>query len=130
MEEKIYNEIKEKNFKTTSQYLKALGIIDENDNVKGGTPKKNIDLGIILSQFGLIELNEETSEIIDEYHDYVFKLGIELGVNSGKKMIIEAIKNDDSVFDELMKIDPNEYTNYSVEPSFIDGVREAILNEK
>ena len=130
MEEKIYTEIKEKHFNTTSQYLKALGIIDETDKVKGGTPKKNIDLGIILSQLELIELNEETSEIIDEYHDYVFKLGIELGVSSGKKMTIEAIKHDNSVFDELMKIDPDEFTNYSIEPSFIDGIREAILNEK
>ena len=50
MKDKIYEEIKEKNRKTTEHYMRALGIIDSSDKVKSSIPKKNIDLGIILSK--------------------------------------------------------------------------------
>ena len=125
MKDKIYEEIKEKNLKTTEQYMRVLGIIDDDDEIKCGTPKKNIDLGIILSKLELIELNEETSNTIDEFHDYIFKLGIDIGVGSGKKLMIEAIQNDDSIFEKLMEIDPQEYVNYPIEPAFINQIREA-----
>lgn len=130
MKDKIYEEIKEKNRKTTEHYMRALGIIDSSDKVKSSIPKKNIDLGIILSKLNLIELNEETSNTIDEFHDYVFKLGIDIGVGSGKKLMIEAIQQDKSLFEDLMEIDPQEYVNYPIEPAFIEGIREVILDEK
>ena len=44
MEDKIYEIIKEKNAKSACRYMKYLGIIDDEDSVKSGIPKKNIDL--------------------------------------------------------------------------------------
>ena len=57
-------------------------------------------------------------------------MGIDLGVSSGKKLIIESIQKDDSLFEKLMEIDPQDYVNYPIEPAFINDVREAIINEK
>ena len=130
MEEKIYEKVKEKHCRITTQYMRTLGIIGENDEIKTGPPKKNIDLWTILSKLGLIEITDETCEIIDNFHDDLFKLGIHFGVNYGKRMIIEAIQEDPAGFDAIMGIDPEEYVSYNVEPPFIDGLREAIMDEK
>lgn len=125
MKDKIYEEIKEKNRENTEHYLKVLGIINDDEKIKFGTAKKNIDLGIILSKLELIELNEENSNTIDEFYDYLFTLGIDTGVGIGKKLMVEAIQKDDSLFEKLMKINPQEYVDYPIEPAFIDDIREA-----
>ena len=130
MKDKIYDEIKEKHCKSSGKYMKSFGIINDENEVESGTPKKNIDLMIILSNLELIEPNQETLDKINEFHDYLFKLGIEIGVGQGKKMVIDAIKNDDATYDKLMEIDPEQYTNYEFEPTFISDMKEALFNEK
>ena len=119
MEDKIYEIIKEKNAKTAGMYMKYLGIIDDEDSVKSGIPKKNIDLLIILSNIGLIGQNPETGDLINEFHDYLYKLGISVGIGHGKRMIIESIREYPDSFENIMEIDPEDFVNYNIEPTFI-----------
>lgn len=110
--------------------MKSIGIVKNENEVRAGTPKKNIDLMVILTNIGLIDNNPENMDKINDFHDYLFKLGIEIGVAQGKKMIIDAIKEDRADFNEIIKIDPEHYTAYDFEPTFISDMKEAISNEK
>ena len=130
MEDKINEIIKEKNAKSAGMYMKYLGIIDDEDSVKSGIPKKNIDLLIILSNIGLIGQNPETGDIINEFHDYLYKLGISVGIGHGKRMIIESIREYPDSFENIMEIDPEDFVNYNIEPTFIHDLKESIANEK
>lgn len=130
MEDRIYEIIKEKNAKSAGMYMKYLGIIDDEDSVKSGIPKKNIDLLIILSNIGLIGQNPETGDIINEFHDYLYKLGISVGIGHGKRMIIESIREYPDSFENIMEIDPEDFVNYNIEPTFIHDLKESIANEK
>ncbi len=130
MEDKIYEIIKEKNAKSAGMYMKYLGIIDDEDSVKSGIPKKNIDLLIILSNIGLIGQNPETGDIINEFHDYLYKLGISVGIGHGKRMIIESIREYPDSFENIMEIEPEDFVNYNIEPTFIHDLKESIANEK
>jgi len=130
MEDKIYEIIKEKNAKSAGMYMKYLGIIDDEDSVKSGIPKKNIDLLIILSNIGLIGQNPETGDLINEFHDYLYKLGISVGIGHGKRMIIESIREYPDSFENIMEIDPEDFVNYNIEPTFIHDLKESIANEK
>lgn len=130
MEDKIYEIIKEKNAKSAGRYMKYLGIIDDEDSVKSGIPKKNIDLLIILSNIGLIGQNPETGDLINEFHDYLYKLGISVGIGHGKRMIIESIREYPDSFENIMEIDPKDFVNYNIEPTFIHDLKESIANEK
>mgnify|MGYP006908800527 CR=1 FL=1 len=130
MKEKIYEKVKEDSKQAYAHYLKAFGIIDDEKSVKSETPKKNIDLMILLSKLGLIESNSENIEIINEFHDYLFKLGIEMGVGHGKRMVIDAIKSRSIDFKKLMEMNPQEFVAYNLEPPFIADMKEALANEK
>ena len=130
MEDKIYEIIKEKNAKSAGMYMKYLGIIDDEESVKSGIPKKNIDLLIILSNIGLIGQNPETGDLINEFHDYLYKLGISVGIGHGKRMIIESIREYPDSFENIMEIDPEDFVNYNIEPTFIHDLKESIANEK
>ena len=131
MEDKIYEIIKEKNAKSSGHYMKILGIVEDENSIKFGTPKKNIDLMIILSNLGLIEPNPENGEIIDDYHDYLYKFGINLGIGNGKKIIIDSIKENPNSFETIMELDPEEFVNYDdIKPTFIHDLKESITNEQ
>lgn len=130
LKDKIYEEIKEKHCRSSGKYMKSFGIITDENNLTSGTPKRNIDLMAILSNLGLIEANQETIDKINEFHDYLFKLGIEIGVSQGKKIVIDAMKHNNAVFDKLMEINPEDYTDYEFEPTFISDMKEALFNEK
>lgn len=124
LQDKIYENIKENNCKTIGKYMKTMGFVDDESEIKCGKPKKNMDFLIILSNLGLIEQNPKMGEIVNEFHDRLFKLGIEIGVIHGKKIIIDAIKKDKIDFEKLMEINPKEYTNYNPEPIFICNIEE------
>lgn len=130
MEDKIYEIIKEKNAKSAGKYMKILGVVNNEDAVKIGTPKKNIDLSIILSNIGLIESNQETNDIINKFHDYLYKLGIRVGVGLGKRMIIESIRAYPDSFENMMDIDPEDFVDYDIKPTFINDLKESITHEK
>lgn len=130
MEDKIYEKLKEDSAKSYAHYLKMMGVIDDENAVKSETPKKNVDFMTLLSRLELIESNDENMETISEFHDYLFKFGIEMGISHGKRMIIDAIKSDSVDFEKLMEINPQEFVTYEFEPPFIADMKEAISNEK
>jgi len=130
MEDKIFNVIKEKNAKSADHYMKILGIVKEEDSVKFGVPKKNLDFLIILSKLGLIGPDSEYGETINDFHDYLYKLGINVGIGYGKRMIIDSIKEYPESFEGLMDINPEEIVDYDIKPTFINDLKESITNEK
>ena len=73
----------------------------------------------ILSNLDLLEYNEENLEKLDEFHAYVTQLGIETGLSTSRQLMIDSIKNGEFEFEELLDIDPNEYTDYDFKPGFI-----------
>ena len=105
--------------------MKNLGLIKDEDQVIGGTPKKNMDFIRILSNLELIEVNPENEEKIGEFYDYIFKMGLEIGIGQGKQLIIEALKDDQIDFDELMAIDASQFTNFNFEPTYITDMKES-----
>ena len=130
MEDKIYEEIKRKDTESIRHYMKTLNIIDDNNKVEYWTSRKNIDFIIILSNLGLVENNDENLKKLDEFFEYLFKLGIESGLCTSRQLMIDSIKKGKIDFDKLMEIDPNSYINYNFEPRFISDMKEAILNDK
>ena len=129
MEDKIYQKLKEQEIESANHYLNVMGISDKSP-INGTVPKKNIDFETILKRTGLIEDTRENSEIINEFHDYLFKFGINLGIGHGKQMIIEAIQEDNLDFEELMNVNPDEIVNFNLEPTYIRDMKEAMFNEK
>lgn len=129
MKDKIFEKIQEDSNKSLNHYLKMFNIIDSATEVKSGAPKKNIDFAIILSNLGLIELNPKTGKIIDDFHDYLFKFGIEIGVGIGKRDVINMIKDDAGTFEECLNINPEEIVKYKIEPTFVKDLKEVLQNE-
>ena len=136
MEDKIFNVIKEKNAKSAGHYMKILGIIEEDDSVQFGVPKKNLDLLIILSKIGLIENDAECGKTIDNFHDYLYKLGINTDSlkNYGKTNTIEPQKNqaNTSAKKKVIKLGPkSEYPLFSTLYRDHDGLYkvETLINE-
>ena len=124
MEDKIYEKVKNDGMRSYGLFLRSLGIIENENEINGQTPKKNLDFLIILTKLDLIEANSVNGEKIDEFHDYLFKLGISTGIIGGKKMIIEGIKNEEIDFDEIMDVNPDDIVNFEYLPAFISDLME------
>ena len=90
-----------------------------NVNLKERIRNENLDMLTLLSELGLIEENINNLDIINEFHEYLFKLGIEIGVADGKRMITDALKNDEIIIDEIKNIDGDKYTNFKFTAPFI-----------
>ena len=116
MEKKIYEEQKKKERETATRQMKVLGIIDDNAKVEDDIPHKNTDMLEILSKIGLIEKNKENLDKLNEFNEYLFKLGIETGIHNGRQLGIHAIKNGEVEFEELMDLDPESFTDYNFRP--------------
>jgi hypothetical protein len=129
MEDKIYEKLKEQEIESATRYIKILGA-SYAPEITDLIPKKNIDFATILNRMGLIELTQENREKINDFHDYLFKLGINLGVSHGKKMIIDAVKDDDIDFQEILDVNPEDLVDFNMEPTFIRDYKEAVVNEK
>lgn len=130
MENKIFEKLQKDEIESAQRYMVALGVIEEGQNIRKTIPKKNTDLEILLAKLDLIEPNKEIDEIINDFHDYLYKLGIQAGISGGKKQLIEAVKDGYVDFDDLMKINPDDLVTYNMEPTFIRDLKEAVMNEK
>ena len=120
---KIYEKTKEEQFSSMNEFLKIFNITDDNENkIINGTPKKNFDLIIILRNLGLIDENPDLSEKINEFHEYLFKVGIDNGIALGKQLLINEIINDEIDFDEIMNIKPDELVNFNYTAGLIQGL--------
>ena len=87
-----------------------MNILDKNNKITTIEHRKNVDLLTILTNVELVENNEKTKEIIANFYEYLIKFGIDLGISSGKQMIIDGIKNDDVDMNLLMNVNPENYT--------------------
>ena len=130
MEDKIFEEIKEQNRQSMEYYLKELEIIDDENEITLGGWNENYDMLTILSNLGLIEKSMENLKILDDFYEYLTKLGIETGVGNGKRLMIDAIQMGKIDFEKIMEIDPKSYVNHNIEPKFISDMKEAIFNGK
>ena len=110
MIDKIYEKFEEDEIKNRNNYLKSMNMIGENEKITSIEYRKNIDLMTILTKVGLVENNDKTKEIISNFHEYLFKLGIELGISKGKQIAIDMIINEDVDMDLLMNVNPKDYT--------------------
>lgn len=127
MENKIYEKFKENEISSANHYFKVIGI---NEEITGTIPNKNFDILTLLNHLGLLPEDPKNLDKINEFYEYLFKYGIELGISTGKKITIEAIQNNEIDFEELMEIDPESLVKYNMEPKFITDIKEAIMNEK
>lgn len=127
MEDKIYERLKEDQKRCANRYAKAFGM---NDEIISTIPKKNLDLLIILKQIGLLPEEHDKLDELNDFHDYLFKFGIELGIPIGKQLIIDAIQSGSLDFEKLSKVNPEDFVTHDFEPTFVSDFKEAIVNEK
>ena len=113
MIDKIFDETIEQEKKEFEKQLKKFGIIAESDEITKRLFKVNMDLLVILTKTGLIENTSENNAIIEEFHDEMYKLGIELGVHKGKKHIAELVKNDEITLEEINSYNPEDFSSTS-----------------
>ena len=117
MKDKIFNDYVKQETNSSKRYYKVMGM--GNVNLKERIRNENLDMLTLLSELGLIEENINNLDIINEFHEYLFKLGIEIGVADGKRMITDALKNDEIIIDEIKNIDGDKYTNFKFTAPFI-----------
>ncbi len=78
MKDKLFNDYVKQETESSKQYYKAMG--RGNVNIKERIPNENLDMVSLLSKLGLIEENMNNRSIINDFHDYLFKFGIEMEV--------------------------------------------------
>lgn len=115
MKEKIFQKIREQQLEASHRYLENIDFI-ESKEIINIIPKKNADLETILSKTTLIEMDEEKSEKINEFHDYLYKFGIEIGVSLGKQQVIDIIKNNIMTIDKINELNPEDFTKFHFIP--------------
>lgn len=129
MIDEIYDKIKEEQINSANYYNIELGLMDESEKITGTTGAANIDLLKIFTKIGLIEDTYENLDIISEYYDYVFKLGIEMGINSGAQLMIEAIKSNYLDLKTAKKINPDDCLNFDLKPQYVYDMLDDMENE-
>ena len=128
MEEKIFEKLKKQEIESSKHYFKIFGIEDGEDIIET-VPAKNFDFETILLNLNLIKRNPENIEKINKFHDYLFKMGIELGVFDGKQTLIDSIKNGKVDFEKIESINPEKFVPQNIIPTFISDLLEEISNE-
>lgn len=122
MIEKIYADYKKIENENIKKYLKSIGIIDA---IEKTTPKKNIDLSIILEKSGLLKtddnLKTKIGDEIDTYTEDVFKQGIKIGVKDGQKNLLKELKNNENLYSYLSNVEIKEFIKSNVESTFINN---------
>ena len=117
MKDKIFNDYVKQETESSKQYYKAMGM--GNVNIKERIPNENLDMVTLLSKLGLIEKNMDNLNIINDFHDYLFKFGIEMGVADGKHIIMDALKNNKITIDEIKNINCDKYTDFKFASPFL-----------
>ena len=130
MIDEIYDDLNEKFVESYTKLIKTLGLPAECNEIKEFNHYMDIDLLNILTAAELLKPNEEALKGINKYSEYVFKLGIEIGVSEGKELVVKKVKSDKPDMETVMKLDPNQYLNFRFIPTFIKDLQDAIKNEK
>ena len=126
MVDKIYEKLKEDELQTAKRFNMLFGA---NHTIINTMPKKNLDLQVLLKKVDLIPQDCKKLDTINEFYEYLFKLGLETGIGMSKKMIIDSIKNGEVDFEEIMKVNPDDYVKYNREPTYIKEMKESIYEK-
>ena len=111
MIDKIFNDYKKQEFESEKQYYSIIGM-EKKIKFENRIQRENLDLITILSNLGLIEKNNDNLSIINDFYEYLFKYGIELGVADGKRIIISALEKDEITTDDIMNLDYKKFTEF------------------
>lgn len=132
MHEKIYRSIRENQRNNTIQTMRILNLIDDDidEDELIFYNNKDVDLKMLLSKFKLIENSPENFRTIHEFHGKLLKCGIRIGIVQGKKLVINAIKNNSVKFEKLMKADIQSMKTIETEPIFLMELKETVFKEK
>ena len=127
MIDKIYKKVKEDEKKSAQYYNESLGIddIDYSEIIS----KTNYDLITILTKTGLLKEDSKNLEIVDEFYEYLFKLGIKIGIDQGKKWFIDNLKEDKVDFNKIMNIDPEILIQHDTKPSYVQDMINSLEKE-
>lgn len=131
MHEKIYETFKKRDKESTLKYLKLLGKIDESATIDdiSTTEYKNIDLEMLFIKFRLIKYDPENIKKINKFEEYLFKLGIKIGIVQGRKLVIKSIKRDQVKIQTLLEFPAENFTNYGIEPEELLNYKKTIMRK-
>ena len=119
MKDRIYEDYNNKKQELKLDYMKKTNVEFDESEFKSFIPNENYDLIRILSEFDLIKMNPSTLEAVNDFYEYIFKLGIEIGVREGQKRCIEEIKKNTLDLTKIMNTPPEEFVNFNIESDFI-----------
>ena len=117
MYDKIYDEYKKEKSKASQELNAKLNELTEPQIVISDIPKKNLNINQILINLGLIDDNPENIAKINEFYDMIFKVGIEIGIGTGKSTIVNLIRKDEITMDFINEINPQNYIDFVFEPT-------------
>ena len=92
-------------------------------------PKKNFDYRIIIHKFELVDgyINDD---VLNEFHAHLCKEGIYLGIKSGKNLMIQSIRENPEIYDQLLKINPKDFVKLNFIPTFIGDMYDSLVNDE
>ena len=91
--------------------------------------KINFDVVTLLTKTGLLKEDSENIETVEEYYEYLFKLGIDVGITRGKQMVIDHLKENKIDINTIMEIDPETLIKHDLKPSYIGDMIDNFKNE-
>lgn len=128
MIDEIFNEIREMQINSLKKYTNELNIL-EGEEIINVIPKKNFDYRIIIHKFELVDgyINDD---VLNEFHAHLCKEGIYLGIKSGKKLMIQSIRENPEIYDQLLKINPKDFVKLNFIPTFIGDMYDSLVNDE
>ena len=121
MQEEIFERIMESRKAAAIKYMKILGTIDEDfDEESYKVPSyRTDDLKRILAKLKLIKNTVQNYNIIDEFHEDLYKLALEIGIKRGKILIINVVKEGNMDYSKIMAVETKKFSNIQIEPDII-----------
>ena len=128
MIDEIFNEIREMQINSLKKYTNELNIL-EGEEIINVIPKKNFDYCIIIHKFDLID-GHINDDVLNEFHNHLCKEGIYLGIKSGKNLMIQSIRENPEIYDQLLKINPKDFVKLNFIPTFIGDMYDSWVNDE
>ena len=128
MIDEIFKEIREMQINSVKKYTNELNIL-EGEEIINVIPKKNYDYCVIIHKFELVGgyINDD---VLNEFHDHLCKEGIYLGIKSGKILMIHSIRENPEIYDQLLKINPEDFVKLNFIPTFIGDMYDSLVNDE
>ena len=69
-------------------------------------------------------------DVLNEFHAHLCKEGIYLGIKSGKNLMIQSIRENPEIYDQLLKINPKDFVKLNFIPTFIGDMYDSLVNDE